>query len=893
MIRYLNCVALFFVLGIHIGNAQGVLNRLLNVNIKQQPLEQALFLLMDQANIDLSFSNDIVPDKTVSLRVKNQSLKNILDLLLRDTEIRYRLLDNQVVLYLDQPTKGKRFTISGFVEDARTGERLINVSIFDTYSRMGTTTNAFGFYSLTLDPGTIALKFSYLGYLLQSYNSDLQGDIEVDVQLKETVTQLATVVIGTDSLQPEFQVGTGVHEMNEKNLEKLPGFGGERDIIRSLHLLPGVQTGTDGIGGISIRGGSPDENLILIDDVPVYNFTHGAGLYSIIHSDAIQKATLYKSEFPARYNGRLSSILDIRTKDGNKKHFEGSASVNLLGLKAALEGPIIPGKSSFFVSGRKSLVNWYLSPISANEKKRRGHTGETLYNFYDFNLKLNHSFSPANRLFLSIYKGKDDYEDNSNLSTSYTHEGYNAEFATRKNLTRNIKWDNTTASLRWNSVLGNQLFANTTLIFSNLDVGNHYLDDQYIFAFFRKYGRKFEDKSIFGTSFVSSIKDFGGKIDLNYLPSPNHNLKIGGHYTHHFFRPGSLTYDENSAYLADFELSINNESAHANEFGFYLEDEIQLNENLVLNAGLTYVDWQIEEQRYQSIQPRLALNWKLGDAFAFKAGYSRMEQFIHRLFRSNLGLPTDLWVPSTPNVGPKNADVFSAGLDFYVRKNTELSIGAFYKKLNDLIEYSEGANFINNWEENVTIGQGNTYGLEFQFNQNFSRSSLNLAYTWSFTNRQFDNINFGKVYPYRFDRRHNANLNFNHQVFKWLDFSASWVFNTGFAFTVPRQQYFFVGLDSNDEDFYVVNVLDYGDKNEFRMPDYHRLDLNLRGKWKSGKLQHSLNFGVYNAYDRRNPLYYRIEKEEEIRENEVQFISKYVEAWLIPIVPHFDYTIRF
>lgn len=894
MARSIYCFVILLGLGFGQLSAQGILNKTLSINIKQQPLEETLFMLMDQADVDLSFSNDIIPAKTVTLQVKNQSLKNVLDWLLRGTNIRYRLVRDQVVLFKSPLNQEKRYTISGFVEDAQTGERLIGVTIYDTYSRKGTTTNAYGFYSLTLDSDKVALKYSYVGYLLQSYNADLIENIRIDISLQETVTQLATITIASDSLNPETGIGTNMHEMNNETLANLPGFGGERDIIRSIHLLPGVQTGTDGIGGISVRGGSPDENLILIDDVPVYNFTHGAGLYSILNSDAVQKATLYKSEFPARFNGRLSSILDIRTKDGNKKELKGSVGINLLGFKGSLEGPIVRGQSSFFISARRSFVNWFLTGLSRAEKERNGQDGQTTYDFHDLNIKLNHAFSPSNRLFLSVYSGQDDYDDNGSEQESWTDKKYYADVSVDKSYQNRVKWSNTTASLRWNTIIGNQLFANTTLIYSNLDVRNHDLTQEISEFNFERINRRIEQQEIFGSTFSSSIRDFGAKVDLQYLPSPKHNLRAGAFFTHHIFQPGAFTFDQENYHLADSDAQLfGNSAAEADESGIYLEDEIEISPNLRINAGFTYVNWQISSKTYQSLQSRFSLAWQLEKGLSFTLGYSRMEQFIHRLFRSTLGLPSDLWVPSTANIGPRNADIFSLGLNLVLKPNAVVNIGTYYKKLNNLIEYSEGANFINNWEDNVTVGKGSAYGVELLYNQMVGRTSLQFAYALGFSNRQFDNINFGRTYPYRFDRRHNANINLNHQFNKWLDFSGSWIFNTGFAFSVPRQQYYIAIYNAQQDDVILQNVLDYGEKNDFRMPAYHRLDLNLRGKWETGKVQHALSFGVYNAYNRKNPLYYRVEKEPTIIDDRVIINSNYVEAWLMPVVPHVDYSIGF
>ncbi len=894
MRRYLFIISMLFFFGLQVGKSQGALDKLLNVDIKQQPLEKALYLLIDKADAHLSFSNDIIPDKEITLKAYNQPLSNILDLMLRDTDIQYRVVGSQIVLYSDQATTGQKVTISGFVEDAYSGEALIGVSIYDTYSGKGTTTNEYGFYSLTLPADEVAIKYSYVGYVLQPYRANLESNTQVDITLQPATTHLAMVTIASDSLWSNEPKGTSVHTFDEEALWNLPGFGGEKDIIRAIHLLPGIQTGTDGIGGFSVRGGNPDENLILIDDVPVYYFTHGAGLYSIVNSDAINKATLYKNDFPARYNGRLSSILDIRTKEGNKKEFNASAGINLLGVKGYLEGPIIPNRSSFFLSARKSLVNWYLSPITREEKERNGEIGQTTYDFYDLNLKVNHKLSNKNHLFLSVYRGNDQFSDEGHLHKSYYYDniGGQADYS----YSNGLNWKNTTTSLRWNSVVSDQMFANLTLIYSRLEVDNHLLEIDSSLSWISDQVASSKELNI--SRFESGIEDIGAKLDFDFMPSPQHYVRFGFNYTRHFFRPGALSFSVRTDYNADLSgfdtQNFNNDRASTNEYGAYIENNFMINDQLSLDAGLAHVNWEFQDKIYRSWQPRLSMYWQIDPVLGVKASYSRMEQFIHRLSRSSLGLPSDLWVPSTVEVAPKTADVFSLEFD-YVRNQTRFSFGGFYKKFDGLIEYSEGANFLNNWEDNITSGQGDSYGLEILLEHNMPTTNFWLAYTLSYANRQFENINFGRTYPYRLDRRHSVNLNARHQFNKWLGASLSWVYTTGFAFNIPQEEYIVVVPDGDNDPGTTSGVpgLDFGAKNELRMPAYHRLDVNLNALFETGPVQHAISIGAYNLYNRKNPLYYRLKREYNIENNSIQKNSRYVQAWLMPLVPHLDYTLKF
>lgn len=873
--------------------AQNPLEEKISVRIKNTSLEAALFYLIDQKEVNLSFPNDIIPDRQVTVRFRRTQVENVLIHLLRSTDIEYKLIGNQIVLFeKEKPPVTKKFTISGFLRDAQSSEFLIAASIFDRKSGKGTVTNEYGFYSLTVEEGPVDLQFSYLGYNTKDVQFYLDKRRVLNVNLMAALTLAEVVVVAKDSSLLQRKTAMSVNEIAIKDVERLPKLAGESDVIRTLQLLPGIQTGADGIGGIHVRGGTVGQNLILIDDVPVYNVSHAAGVFSIFNTEAIRSAKLVKGGFPARYGGRISSILDVRTREGNMKERKTSISTGLLTASLTTEGPIQKDYSSFFLSGRVSFLNFYLKPTSRYFKELLGETGETVYDFYDFNAKLNFSFSEQDKIYISVYAGSDNFLNFGNSTeiqpviNSLT--GDTTLFRIDREYSENLTWGNTVAAFRWNHLFNDKLFLNSTVTYSRLNLNLTYSSNDSIVNLA-------EDRTVlrvgdFG-AYNSSIEDFGAKLDFNLIPSTTHYFRFGFGTTRHLFNPGALFFNQSVAGGQPVD-NFSNRPIQSSEFYAYLEDEINWGK-LLLNVGLRATNLSVEIQTYQFLEPRLAAYYKLTDNLGLKASYSKMTQHLHLLSRSGIGLPTDLWVPSTQEIAPQVSWQMAGGFDLSIGQSTAIEVEVYHKRMKNLITYSEGANILLDWENNVTVGRGTSYGLEFLWKQRIGQNTKGwLAYTWSRTTRVFGRVNFGRVFPYQYDRTHDLKMAFSHQFNKRLQLTGSWQINTGLAYSLPLLSYTNEQIPNSGGTPIVLDFLE--ERNNARLPYYHRLDLSINYSIPLKKAVHRINVGGYNVYNRRNPLYYNLVNGDVVRIGD-QLVQpkRFVQVLAIPILPSLSYSVKF
>ena len=877
------------------GMSQDILEQKVSIRFEDLSLEDALFQLVDQTQIHLSFSSDILPDKNIKRSFRRTPIRQILLYLLGGTSIEFQPIGNQIVLYLNgKAPQEKKYTISGFLQEEETGEFIISAYVKDKKSNQTTYTNEYGFYSLTLAAGAVDLSFSYLGYELKNYSFYLDRNLRLNLKLKTALTLEEIVVYPNDSTLSQNNNGTSIDYLELADIKSIPSLAGEPDVIRTSHLLPGVQTGTDGIGGIFVRGGNAGHNLILIDGVPVYNVSHAAGLFSIFNTNAIRSAKLMKGGFPARYGGRLSSILDIRTKEGNMERFKGAIETGLLTGRATLEGPLIKGKSSFFFSGRHSFLNWYIDRQAKRYKEDRGEKGTSSYKFYDLNFKINYTFSEKDKLYLSYYQGGDAFLNDGKASDVIGLYDTDIQifkyYRFDQGYSEGLDWGNKVGAMRWNHLFNSKLFANTTLTYSNLNLrANYYTSDSLLLL---QPIQATLTRSMDIGRYQSSIEDLGGKIDFNWIPSTHHNVRFGGSLTRHNFRPGALSLGQN---LSDQEVerSLSNDSISSQEYALYIEDDFTLAPNLFFNLGVHSAFLDVGNRFYASIQPRFSIYWQWSSRLGLKLSTGRMTQFLHLLSSSSIGLPTDLWVPSTNNIRPEQAWQITGGFDYSLgkKKQFKLEVEAYYKKMNHLLSFSEGASFLNNWQENVTSGSGDAYGLELLLSKKQGNTRGWLAYTLAWTNRQFDLINQGQVYPFRYDRRHNLKGVLTHRFSKHFGFSANWIFSSGFAYSLALLEYEFQPSPTQNP----VKVLDYGEKNQYRMPYYHRLDLGINVDLVSTdrKLRHQFYVGAYNVYDRNNPLYYRLQSKFVQKGNSLREIKEVVEVQMLPILPSFSYSLKF
>ena len=767
-----------------------------------------------------------------------------------------------------------KHTISGYIKDQMTGEALIGARVYVSELKVGTIANVYGFYSITIPEGEHEVLYSYIGYDVVKKGVTLDADIQLNVNLKEGSTLKEVVVTGELKQHESTEISTINLSMDK--VKSLPVLLGEVDIIKTAQLLPGIQSGSEGSSGIYVRGGGPDQNLILLDGVPIYNANHLFGFFSVFNADAINSVKLVKGGFPARYGGRLSSVIDIRMNEGDMKKIHGEGSVGIISSKFMLNGPIVKDKTSFMVTGRRTYIDLVARPFIAAANKRNSDSGDATsggYYFYDLNAKLNHIVDEKNRVYFSAYLGNDRfYIDeryeylNSADDKTYIEEGNGG-----------LKWGNKIMALRWNHQYSPKLFSNFALNFSDYNFNTGFGSKVW------EKGNEDDPNEDFSFNYISGITDWGGRLDFFYYPNPNHKINFGIGEIYHTFRPGVNQFKFNGG-GAEINQEFGSDNTYAHEFYGFVEDDMIINKRLSANVGLHYSNMLVREKWYPALQPRAALNFKLDEKSSVKASFSRMAQFLHLLSNTSIGLPTDLWVPATDSIPPQYGNQFSVGYFRELPKGYRISTEAYYKTMDNLIEYKEGASFFStnkNWEELVEVGKGWSYGAEVLFEKRTGKTTGWIGYTLSWTNRQFEKLNDGKVYPYRYDRRHDVSVVVTHKFNDRVDVGLVWVYGTGNAVSLALQKY--NGL--NDGNFTVVEHI--GDKNDYRMPAYHRLDLgvNLHKDKKWGEATWS--FGVYNAYSRRNPFYLDFG----YLKNSDKYVLKQIS--LFPIIPSVSYNFKF
>ena len=779
-------------------------------------------------------------------------------------------------LLLTSMLYAQQYTINGYVEDEQSKERLIGVNVYLKGTQHGTTTNTYGFYSLTVPAGEYTLVSSYIGYSNTNQPVNVDRDLEIDFTIQESSEQLQEVEVTAEELSAE-RVEMSTVNLSAQDIKNIPAFLGEVDIIKALQLLPGVQSGGEGTTGFYVRGGSPDQNLILLDGVPVYNASHLFGFFSVFNADAIKNVKLTKGGFPARHGGRLSSVLEIDLKEGNMKEFHGEGSIGLISSKLTLEGPLVKDKTSFMVSGRRTYYDLITAPIIKAQTDGESSGG---YYFYDLNAKVNHIFSRKDRLYVSYYGGNDKFYSKSNYE--------DPQFGLLESSDESgLKWGNHTGSIRWNHLFSDKLFGNLTATYTQYRFSIGYED----YSKYRNDDGEIIEQSN-GFEYFSFIRDYGLRYDMDYSINTDHTLRFGGNYTYHIFKPGVAQIQEEYSTVSIDSILNFSKPIYANDLYAYVEDDWRINNRWRMNYGLHYSYYFTNEANYQSLQPRISARYLIDDTWALKGSFATMTQYIHLLSNSGIGLPTDLWVSSTDRVKPQQSQQIAFGTTKNIQgKMYELSFETYYKAMQNLIEYKEGASFISttDWENTVeTDGTGEAYGFEFLLRKNEGKTTGWIGYTLAWTNRQFSNLNEGKAFSYKYDRRHDASVVVNHKFNDKIDVGATWVYGTGNTFTAPVAEFYLT--DGMRNSFYqnTSTYTRYSDRNALRMPAYHRLDIgvNFRKKKKWG--ERVWNVSIYNVYNRRNPYYLYVSNEGGFnRDKVVKQVS------LFPIIPSVSYIFSF
>ena len=859
-----------------------VLDQRVTLHLKNVTIQQVLAALTEKHNIAFSYSNSLVPlQQKVSIQADKKPLRQVLDEVLNGSGTRYSLIGSQVILQPAPPIqKNKRVTISGYVIDAASGEALPGAVV--TEGVTGSSTNTYGFYSLQVPYGQTQLHARYLGYApLQIQFAPVHQDTVITLKLQALANNLNEVAITAEKIT-DLQQANRI-SMRSAEIKQLPKLMGEADAIKALQLTPGVQSGREGSSDLHVRGGGPDQNLLLLDGVPVYNVSHLLGMFSVFNPDAIKNVDLIKGGFPAPYGGRLSSVVDVQLKEGNNQHFAGEGAVGLLSSKLLLEGPIKNEKTSFLIAGRRTYLDLLAAATAAMSKEDISN-----YNFYDLNAKINHTFSPTNRVYLSLYGGQDKFTDKEQFITSDQTDEQSFK----------LNWGNTTGALRWNHVFGSKLFSNLTLIHSSYNFSQNTENTR---TAPNIATNRFIDYS-------SSIKDWGAKLDFDYLPTAAHNVRFGSSYTYHTFNPEKATLRTDTLTLVSDSFS----TIKAHEFYAYAEDRIKISERLEASAGLHFSGFDVKGKLYTSLQPRLALGYTMPAGLSFRASYVTMAQYLHLVSNSTTGTPTDIWVPATDKVKPQRSwQATLGGAALLAQGKLELSTDLYYKEMKDVSEFKNGGDFVGDflrsgpktnfanfvappYETRMASGRGWSYGSEWLLRKRQGRTTGWVGYTLAWAWRQLDSINFNQKYPYTYDSRHSISVVANHQLTKNLSIGGSWVYRTGHTTTLPLVRYKAYNepiYRPGSSTPYIETVDHLGERNNYRMPSYHRLDVSLTHtkikKWG----ERSWNLSVYNAYNRKNPYYLYLSSANYSTYS--GSTRRLFQKSLFPILPSFSYGFKF
>ncbi len=770
------------------------------------------------------------------------------------------------------------YTISGTVTAYFTGETLISATVYDMLSGKGALTNAQGRFSLTLPKGDVVLRVSYVGYDTQYDTFLLDANRQMNVALVSSLT-LQTVTIRADRINSPQSSQMSAIDVPIEHIKAIPVLFGESDVLKALQLLPGVQSGTEGMSGIYVRGGGPDQNLFLLDGVPLYNVNHMGGFFSAFNADAIKNVTLYKGSFPARFSGRLSSVLDITTNDGNDKRIHGNVSIGLIAAKANIEGPLFSEKTTFNVSVRRTYADLMLKPTlalvsladPALDKVKLG------YFFYDLNAKVTHRFNDRSRLIGSWYSGDDKIYAGMGFSSGDYEERFDLGY----------KWGNMVGSLRWNYEINPKLFMNLTGAYTRYR--NHIsitMEDNEFYDTHMDYYKA-------EVYYKSGIRDITAKVDFDYQPNPDHTVKFGGQVLHHIFQPDVIgNRMETNTDEPDIDTVLGESIVHANEMSLFIEDDWNISEALKLNCGVNLSGFLVQGKFYPSLQPRLSGRWLISDDLSIKAGYSYMTQYMHQLSNSSISLPTDLWVPVTARIAPMYAHQVAAGVFYNLLGLADLSMELYYKKMRNMLEYRDGASFLGSsaaWEDKVCMGDGWSYGVELLLQRTIGKFTGWVGYTWSRTMRQFDRegqmLNNGDPFPAKYDRRHDLAIMVSYKPSEKFDASATWILSSGNTGTLAMQEY--VDPVTGQEVSYVAS------RNNFRMPVYHRLDagVNFHSQKKHGVLTWSIS--VYNLYNRKNPFLVFERPNTHYVLDGHHYSSALVKLSLFPIIPSLSLSYKF
>ncbi len=831
--RHVILCLLIFCLGIASVFAQPDLSKRISMNFIDGRLEYVLQEIGKMADVELSYSSKKIDlSQNVSIQKSNAPLADILNELVRQANLDYMIVEDHIVIKPAkrskkiQPEGPFHYTLSGYIRDSDSEEVLIGATVYVPELEKGTISNEFGYYSFTLPTGSYSIRFSYIGYRTTLWQTDLLADQVIDMKLGLEPSKLEEVrIVKIDDEVDLAQIRTGNVNLEPKAVQQMPAFLGEQDVIKSLDAIPGITLQGDGSTLFFVRGGNKDQNLILIDDAPIYNPAHFLGLFSTFIPDAIKDINIYKGDIPAEYGGRLSSLIDVRTKDGDLNKTVVNGGLGLATAKIAVEGPFSKGKSSYFLSGRTSYIKWYVQEYLPSMDR---------FYFTDLNLKFNFRLSSKDRLYLSGYAGRDYFiQGTSNSNGS------------------GISWQNLAGTIRWNHLFSDKLFSNTTLYSSKYDY---------------KFIVNFKDNDFWD----SHIANLSLKTDFTWFANPDITLRFGAKVTRHNFNPGNIEWNSNPEIIFPVV-----HPRIAREWTLYISNNHSLTPRLSLRYGLRLGIWQnIGEateyvydrlfrpidtlnyvagavyNTYTRLEPRFGLTYQAGRNTSVKGSYSRTSQFLQLVTNSISPFTTlEVYLPAAPNIKPQLADQYSIGFFQKIRRaDLDLSIEGFLKKMQNQIDYKDHAYMLLNphLEQELRFGTGKAYGFEILLKKYQGRLNGWIGYAWSRSWRHIEDINNNERFRAAWDRPHDLNFYLSYNVRDRWTFSMNWLYMTGFAFSSPTSFYQYNG--------YTVPI--YEKKNNDRLPDYHRLDINAEFQInkRPRRYSHKIKLTFFNLYNRTNPI---------------------------------------
>lgn len=830
-----------------------------SIELKKQSytLEALIFELENQHNLKFAYNSDILTTDVI-IHVQNQRVctKSLIELMSRTYNLKATIKKSQIIL--TPINTNSKVTISGCIYDYETGESLPAASIIINNLNIGCATNNYGFYSFSLNKGEYSISYSYMGYKTTTKSIKLHKNEFLPVYLNTHDLELKEVTINDNQANSKTnRIEVGMERLTMKDISALPAFLGEVDVLKGMQYLPGVQGINDGISLISVRGGTFDQNLILLDEAPVYNPTHVLGFFSVFNPDVVTQAEIYKGYIPSQFGGRLSSTIDIRMKEGNRNKLGVSASVNNYASRLTIETPLFNKNTSIIVAGRYSYPS--LTPLIGQELNGtilfipdlNNYSSGTKINFWDINAKINHKINSNNHLYFSTYSGHDYF--------------YYPRFETNSSM----EWGNTTATLRWNHIFNTGIFVNTSAIFSNYNYSYLFFDNGYNY------------------NWKAGMQEINLKSDFEWYANTKNKFKFGVALNNHLFSPGQISPLDTISTLAKYKL----EERYAFEPSLYISHKFSKN-NIVIESGIringfvstTAGNIEDSDNTFFNLAPRLALMYKLNNPSSLKLSYSRTYQYMHLLKNANIGLPTDIWLPSGKGIKPQNADQLSFGYfaDLFQNK-LEFSTETYYKKMNNIIDYLDNADLFlkENIESEIGSGKGISYGIEFMLSKKTGVFKGNVSYTLAKSEKTIEGINYNQPYPFSHDNRHCIDANVSIDFGKRWTFMSSFVYKSGAATTMIESYYFYEGIP------FAI----YSNRNGYRLPAYHKLDMAItkKSKEKEGRNWASeLSFGVNNIYNRKNTFVVFLNKASNLNLN-----GPIKQLYLFGTIPFLSYAIKF